>query len=318
MKTLGFVLAVLLVFFSGCEPGPRVDFDPRVLDSVPVVPVKTGESWVNGLLLPNGDMLTCSHAIPRHTESGKGELAGWPVRFWVVASGDQLETVWNYPQDMKQQPVPSTDWAYLRFDPPLRPKFVFDQEFSTPISYQPPVLGETLFAVGYVFADGDYRRQWTPGIVVEPPESRLDALSEPVYWLRGLPVTGHESLPEAPETLEVALPASGSFGVFRRGLSGSPVIRRRTDGKLEACGIYIAGGRRLSKGEKRVVRDAREEYGLVIPIPRLEELVCFQVEHESATDSVGAAVHAPLTPPPPPHSPSTTRSPSSAPPRTAP
>lgn len=248
-------LAVLAAWIGGCvsEPKPHVEFDLSVLDRVPVFPLTgtladTPRAVCTGLLLPDGTILTCSHGLTREKTQGYGYFAGYPIKYRVLRSGDQLRAMWLSP-DPAHPPEATGDWALLSSDPRIRSRYVSEGFVDVPLSDRPPSPGETLFVVGYTLTDADeyYDRVWAPVLVVARP-------GEDSVWLKGL----------VPEDLRKisrysGRPAgAGRPGMQQKGLSGSPVIRRSPDGRLEACGLWIAG---------QFDEDGRARIGVAIPIP---------------------------------------------------
>jgi len=254
MKTLCSLLVALTALLGGCAPGPgaRVDFDAAALRRVQVAPLVLDGSLANALILGEGRLLTCSHAIPRGRRHFDALLAGRPVAIEVLRSGDDLRTVWPAPWDPAHPPDPTTDWALLRFEPTKEPGPV--PAGPDAMSDEPPYIGESVFVVGYLVEENRYVRKFAPALVTQRPKQQYQSLGETLIWLQG---PGSKATrpqgangPHAPEYP----------GILQRGLSGSPVVRRTPTGDLRVCAMLV--------GVDYPDAGTGAEVAVAIPIPR--------------------------------------------------
>jgi hypothetical protein len=223
MKSILSVLLVLTILISGCGQALRVDFDPQRFDRLTVVSVETEMGNSSGLVLPDGSLVTCSHAFVRRSHTGDMILAGHYARYEVVASGDDLEQEWGR-WSREQAPPVAKDWAIATPVPGVPVAEVFVTPEFPRVSAVPPQLGETLYLVAYTKEDEVFTRYWTPVQVVSKPWRYSDP-GAGAFWVK---VVDGSSL--------------------RRGFSGAPLLRLSGDDHWEVCGILVDAEVSLDKG----------------------------------------------------------------------
>lgn len=252
MRLFTPLLATVLLL-AGCRAEPVIAIDLRILDSIPVVPLQISGSdeshslrhSATGLLLGDGSVLTCSHALPRGVRGGGGGGGGALGRVRVTGPwiNYDVKSRGTYRGDgsswMDDAPPESLDdWAVITLDPPVDPAQFVQPTVAYHVSFEAPRVGETVYLVGYTVepvegsSEGAFIRYWVPLIVVSPP-SNARSLGESVVWLRG---------PSEPFA-QTQAPAYGGrpLASLRHGFSGGPVLRVRPGGlggpTLEVCAI---------------------------------------------------------------------------------
>jgi hypothetical protein len=253
---------VAMLFLAACAAQPRVDIDLRMLDGVPAVPIETRTGICTGLLMDDGQLLTCSHGIPRGEAGGEMVVAGLATRYTVIRSGDNLERTWSSWHG-KVPAALDQDWSLISTQPGVDPRQVFSVLVPAPLSaVAAPKPGDTVYIVGYTARSqspsGSYAgylvRHWVPMLVVEPP-GHYAADHQPIIWL----TTGSSGAAYMSTPTSTAETAGHPDSLASHGYSGAPVLRKRSDGKLETCAIMVAGDNKTG--------DGRGTFAVAIPLP---------------------------------------------------
>lgn len=247
-------LALLLIVLGGCRAQPSVTIDPRTLDCVPVVALAFRDAGnATALVLDDGTLLTCSHALPPEAGSCRVQVNGVEHNYHIVGRGLPAAVgSWK----VKQPPVSLDDWAAISLDQPMNAASVVGCTVPCVLAFEPPRVGETVYLVGYTAefrgAPGDslFVRYWVPLIVVPAPRGFPAGLSESVVWLR----TGSRKFASPDQSIQRMW--SRPLNEVRPGFSGAPVLRVGHDAsgevRFEVCAILPGKA------------DGRSDYGAAI------------------------------------------------------
>lgn len=238
MKMLSCI-AVLLLWMGGCRAQPLVTIDPRALDCIPVVVLAfPGTGIATGLVLDDGTVLTCSHALPPEAQDGSVQVHGVLYNYHVVGRGapEGVES-WR----VNQPPASLDDWAVISLNRPMNAASVVGCAVPCVLVFEPPRIGETVYLVGYTAemrsAPGEtwFVRYWIPLVVVPAPKGFPATLASSVVWLQ---TTSRKSASPDPS---VQPSQSRPLHELRLGFSGSPILRLGYDSageaRFEVCAI---------------------------------------------------------------------------------
>ncbi len=241
---------VLLVLASGTVCGCARVSDTSaagflsILDGCPVVPVCTASGLSTAWFIGAGELVTCSHALPRGAHTGEIRLAGWAANYEVVRSGDDLGIAWTrFPETREDRAWadPGRDWALLRLSPPLSRTDVFaTPTFDARIAESAAQPGEALFVVGFTMPNGRVEPMVghaDPGSARLPDRVVLEVqtVRAPARF-RGLDRDG------------VLWVRARGGGLMHAGFSGAPLWRVRAGGTPEVCGMLIGAEREGTSG----------------------------------------------------------------------
>jgi hypothetical protein len=261
MRGLGLGLIISAILLAGCAPRPRVDLN--LLDHVPVVPLQMATGCGTGLLLPSGEVLTCSHILPRGLEQGDVRITGPWIRYHANRSGDNLRERWTTWEDGRPSNA-TNDWALIVPDPPVKADDIFFPPAKVDLVTDLPRVGETVYIVGYTVqgtGQGRFVRYWTPMLVVRPPRSRYAAFGPQLIWLRS--GSYDQTAADAEAGALINNSGEGRLGPIRKGFSGAPVLRHLGGGRFEVCALFVDAE---FKGESAT------GIGIAIPLPPADEL----------------------------------------------
>lgn len=232
-------IALLLLWLGGCRAQPLVTIDPRMLDCVPVVAMAFRDAGnATGLVLDDGTVLTCSHALPAEAGISRVQVNGVEHNYHVVGRGlPAAMGSWK----VEQPPVSLDDWSVIALDQPIKAGSVVGCTVPCVLAFEPPRIGETVYLVGYTAEmthdpnESLFVRYWVPLVVVPAPRGFPANLASSVVWMR----TASRRYASPDQSLQQMW--SRPLNEVRPGFSGSPVLRVGYDeageARFEVCAI---------------------------------------------------------------------------------